>query len=338
MREAVLYEKLEHKDVLCGLCAHRCRIKDGSFGFCGVRLNQTGILYSLSYGKVIASHVDPIEKKPLYHFFPGSMSFSIATPGCNFVCDFCQNWEISQLKSKRGLFDDIPFTSPEDVVAGAVKNKCKSISFTYTEPTIYFEFALDTAKIAKEQGLYTVFVTNGYMSEESLRMISPYLDAANVDLKFFKDESYKKVCGGSLQPVLRSIALMKQLGIWTEVTTLVVPGQNDSSEELTGIAEFIAGIDNTMPWHISRFYPQYKMNNLEPTPEEILKKAREIGYNCGLRYVYVGNVHGWGSDTQCLSCKKILIKRRAFDVGENRVKNGTCGFCGGKIPGMFVSS
>ncbi|MDD5669987.1 MAG: AmmeMemoRadiSam system radical SAM enzyme, partial [Candidatus Omnitrophica bacterium] len=296
MREAVLYKKLENKEVVCDLCAHRCRIKDGAFGFCGVRLNQAGILYSLSYGKVIASHVDPIEKKPLYHFFPGSMSFSIATPGCNFVCGFCQNWEISQLKSKRGLFDDIPFTSPEDVVSSAVKNKCRSISFTYTEPTIYFEFALDTAKIAKAQGLYTVFVTNGYMSEESVRMISPYLDAANVDLKFFKDESYKKICGGSLQPVLRSIALMKQLGIWVEVTTLVVPGQNDSSEELTGIAEFIAGIDNTIPWHISRFYPQYKMNNLEPTPEETLKEAREIGYSRGLGYVYVGNVHGWGSD------------------------------------------
>ncbi|MDD2703669.1 MAG: AmmeMemoRadiSam system radical SAM enzyme, partial [Candidatus Omnitrophica bacterium] len=240
MKEAFLYEKLDNKVVHCRLCAHRCRIRDGAYGVCGVRQNRDGVLYSLVFGKPVACNVDPIEKKPLYHFLPGSVSLSIATLGCNFHCGFCQNWEISQSRKEESSRQDVRGRTPEAVVEAAVKNKCVSISYTYTEPTVYFEYAYETARLAKKKGLYNIFVTNGYMSGETLEMIRPFLDAVNVDLKFFRDSSYRKVCGGSLQPVLDSIALMKQMGVWVELTTLVVPGQNDSSGELRDIARFIA--------------------------------------------------------------------------------------------------
>jgi len=277
-KEAMLYEKLDNNVVHCYLCGHQCKISEGKAGVCLVRKNEAGVLYSLVYRNAIATNVDPIEKKPLYHFLPGTNSFSIATAGCNFRCGFCQNWEISQMN----ILEVPDYISrdlgPDAVVSGAIRKNCQSISYTYTEPTIYFEYAYDCAKVAKEKGLKNVFVTNGYMSKEALQKIQPYLDAANVDLKYFKDESYRKVCSGSLQPVLDSIKLMKELGIWVEVTTLVVPGSNDSPEELKGIAEFLAGVDKFMPWHISRFFPNYKFTDLDATPEATLKMAEEIGY------------------------------------------------------------
>jgi pyruvate formate lyase activating enzyme len=344
MKEALLYEKLENKLVHCYLCAHHCRIADQKFGFCEVRQNIYGLLYTHAYGKVIAAHIDPIEKKPLYHFLPGSFSFSIATIGCNFHCGFCQNWEISQSTfqdQKKGLSPQgtVPTLeeefSPEDIVRAALKNKCQSISYTYTEPTVFFEYAYETAKLAKEKGLYNNFVTNGFMTKEALLAIKPYLDAANVDLKFFKDASYKKICAASLQPVLDSIKLMKELGIWVEITTLVVPGENDSEEELKAIAQFIAGVDKNMPWHISRFHPDYKFTDHEATPEATLKKAQGLAEMCGLAYIYVGNVYGFGNDTYCPGCKKLLIKREIFNVLEYNIKEGKCVYCDTVIPGVF---
>jgi pyruvate formate lyase activating enzyme len=335
MKEAVLYEKLDNKSVHCYLCNHHCRIAEQKFGFCGVRQNMDGILYTHVYGKVIAAHIDPIEKKPLYHFLPGSTSFSIATIGCNFRCGFCQNWEISQAKLKDIEAKEEKLFLPEDIVKSALKNDCKSISYTYTEPTIFFEYAYDTAKLAKENNVYNVFVTNGYMTEEAIRMIKPYLDSANVDLKFFRDDSYRKICSASLKPVLESIELMHKLGIWVEVTTLVIPGQNDSEEELKTIAEFIAKIDKHMPWHISRFFPQYKFTEDKPTSEGILRKAQDLGAKAGLKYIYVGNVYGWGNDTYCYNCRKLLIKREGFFVEENKVKDGKCSYCQEPIAGVF---
>jgi pyruvate formate lyase activating enzyme len=335
MKEALLYEKLENKLVHCYLCAHHCRIADQKFGFCGVRQNIYGSLYTHAYGKVIAAHIDPIEKKPLYHFLPGSFSFSVATIGCNFHCGFCQNWQISQATFRDSDFGGEEFL-PQDIVKEALKNKCKSISYTYTEPTIFFEYAYETAKLARENGLYNNFVTNGFMTKECLEMIKPYLDAANVDLKFFKDSSYRKICAASLQPVLDSIKLMRELGIWVEITTLVVPGENDSEEELTAIARFIAGVDKNIPWHVSRFHPDYKFANHEATPEATLKKAQELGGTCGLTYIYAGNVYGWGNDTYCPSCKKLLIKREIFNVLEYNIKKGECPFCNAVIPGVFI--
>ncbi len=334
-KEAMLYEKLDDKMVHCFLCAHQCRIADGKAGICMVRKNESGTLNSLVYRNAIATNVDPIEKKPLYHFLPGTQSFSIATAGCNFRCGFCQNWEISQMN----IMEVPDFISrdlgPDAVASGAIRKNCQSVSYTYTEPTVFFEYAYDCAKASKAKGLKNVFVTNGYMSKDALLTIQPYLDAANVDLKYFKDESYRKICSGSLQPVLDSIKLMKELGIWVEVTTLVVPGSNDSPEELKGIAEFLAGVDKFMPWHISRFFPNYKFTDLDATPEQTLNMAEEIGRKAGLQYVYVGNFSGQGSDTHCHNCKKLLIKREGFSIIESKIQGGKCAFCQEQIPGVF---
>ncbi|MEW6074909.1 MAG: AmmeMemoRadiSam system radical SAM enzyme [Candidatus Omnitrophota bacterium] len=334
-KEAFFYEKAGDKAVHCFLCNHHCRIPESGFGFCGVRQNQSGTLYALNYGKVIASHVDPIEKKPLYHFLPGTESFSIATVGCNFRCGFCQNWQISQETMKAGPGRQEENT-PLEIVNAAVRYNCKSISYTYTEPTIFIEFALDCARLAKEKGLYNVFVTNGYMTSEALEEFAPYLDAANVDLKFFKEASYQDICHAKLGPVLDSIEKMKQKGIWVEITTLVIPGLNDSKDELGKIAAFIAGLDKDIPWHISRFHPDYKFTEYAITPESILDKAYEIGNAAGLRYVYTGNVAGKESNTYCPACKKLLIKRRIFEVLENKVQEDKCTYCKNAIAGLFV--
>jgi pyruvate formate lyase activating enzyme len=335
MKEALLYEKLKDKLVHCYLCSHHCRIADNKFGFCGVRQNMDGQLYTYAYGGVIAVHVDPIEKKPLYQFLPGSSSFSVATIGCNFRCGFCQNWEISQASFREGMSSQQEEFSPEDIVDEAVKNACSSISYTYTEPTIFFEYAYDTAKAAKAGGLKNVFVTNGYMTKEALVMIRPYLDAANVDLKYFRDESYRKICSGSLEPVLNSIRLLKELGVWVEVTTLIVPQENDSEQELRDIAEFIAKVDINIPWHVSRFHPDYKFTKQMPTPEATLKMAQDIGVRAGLNFIYAGNVYGWGNDTFCPVCKRMLIKREGFQVFEYHIEKANCSFCNSRIAGVF---
>ena len=293
IKEAMFYEKLGGNRVQCGLCSHRCKIDPGSFGVCGVRKNTGGRLDTLVYGEVIATHVDPIEKKPIYHFLPGSYSYSIATVGCNFKCSFCQNWQISQA-SKMGEGWRVEGggreMTPDEVVKEAKKADCRSISYTYTEPTIFFEYAYDTARLAKAAGLSNIFVTNGYMAGEALREISPYLDAANVDLKSFREDFYKEMCSAHLEPVLESIKTMKKLGIWVEITTLVVTGRNDSDEEFKDIAEFIVSVDPGIPWHISRFHPDFKYLDRAPTSVETLKRAREIGNKTGLEHIHLGNI------------------------------------------------
>jgi pyruvate formate lyase activating enzyme len=333
LKEALLYKKLEDRKVHCFLCSHHCTIPDGKFGICRVRENKGGILYTHAYGELIAQNIDPIEKKPLYHFFPGSTSYSIATKGCNFQCGFCQNWQISQVKEAGTPGARSQWVTPEDVVKQATLSGSKSISYTYTEPTIFFEYAYNISRLAKNEGLYNVFVTNGFMTEETIRMAHPYLDAANIDLKSFNDEYYRKLCRGKLDPVLQSIELMKRFNIWVEVTTLVVPGQNDSEGEFEKIATFLAGIDKSIPWHISRFYPQYKMDHVEPTPMETLSRAYKIGKQAGLRYVYLGNV-GEGNNTYCYSCNKLLIERRGFSINKYNIKNGCCPDCHTPIDGV----
>jgi len=334
MKEAFLYEKLKDKKIRCNLCPHHCVIEEGRRGICGVRENREGTLYSLVYGRAVANNVDPIEKKPFFHFFPGSYAFSIATVGCNFRCLFCQNNNISQLprESKEIIGEFLP---PEEIVSYAKKNKCKSISYTYTEPTVFFEYAYETAKLATGEGIKNNFVTNGFISKEAIKLISPYLDAANVDLKSFRDDFYKKFCGARLQPVLESLKLMKELGIWVEVTTLIIPTLNDSTEELRSIAEFIFGLGQETPWHISLFYPHYKLTDLPPTPVETLHKAREIGREAGLNYVYAGNVPGdEGENTFCPDCGKKVISRYGFQTLKNHIKQGKCPYCGTKIAGI----
>jgi len=335
MKEALLYEKLGDKSVHCRLCAHECKIRDNGFGICGVRENSGGILYTHAYGNVVAANVDPVEKKPLYHFLPGSKSFSFAAAGCNFRCGFCQNWEISQIGP--GVSSSLKEDEflPNDIVDEALSNGCRSISYTYTEPTIFFEYAYDTARHARERSLRNIFVTNGYMTVACLKAISPYLDAANVDLKFFKDASYKKICSASLAPVLDSIKLMKDLGIWVEITTLVIPGINDSQEELASIARFILSVDKNIPWHVSGFHPDYKFKDYEQTPQETLRKAKKTGEDAGLKFVYAGNVYGWGNDTFCPFCNAELIKREGFKITKYNIKENTCGNCRSVIAGVF---
>ena len=330
----MFYEHINN-DVRCRLCHHNCMIKDGKSGICGVRKNQEGKLFSLVYGKSIASDVDPIEKKPLFHFYPGSTAYSIATVGCNFRCLNCQNWDISQMpKGKSGKITGYELT-PEKIVDDAKKLKCKTIAYTYTEPTIFFEYAYDTAKIAYKEGIKNIFVTNGYTTSEAIREIAPYLDAANIDLKFFSEDIYQKVCGAKLQPVLDNIKLYRKLGIWIEVTTLIIPGYSDDENHLKGIAEFIRSNGVDIPWHVTAFYPAYKLLDVKPTPAESLRKAREIGLKAGLRYVYEGNIPGEGGEnTYCYKCKEPLIIRYGFKIVENRLVNGKCPRCNQKIDGI----
>ncbi len=357
MKEAMFYEPLTEGRVLCTLCALYCKIAPGRRGACGVRVNVDQTLYTLVYDKVVARHLDPIEKKPFFHFYPGSRSYSIATVGCNFRCLHCQNYDISQQPKQktpvirasggespevrclalRDLEGHVPgeHVTPDDIVNAARGSGCRSIAYTYTEPTIFFELAYDTARLAAAEDIANVFVTNGYITEEALTTIAPYLDAANIDLKSFNDAAHKRMTGARLQPVLDSIRAYKRLGIWIEVTTLVIPGHNDSESELRQIAEFICGIGADIPWHVTQFYPTYRLLDRPRTPVAILRRAREIGYEAGLRYVYEGNVPGEGSEnTHCHACQALVVQRYNHQVLENRIRNGRCPDCSTQIPGV----
>jgi len=337
MKEALFYEKLEGGKVKCGLCRFRCLIAVGRRGLCGVRENRDGVLYSLVYGISVAEQVDPIEKKPLFHFLPGSRSYSFATMGCNFRCRHCQNFSISQPPRENGRILGSRLL-PDEIVARALAADCRSISYTYTEPTIFFEYAYDTAVLAHRAGLKNVFVTNGYMTEEALSFLHPFLDAANIDLKGFTDSFYRDIVGGAeLGEVLASIRLHQRLGIWLEITTLIIPGLNDSDEELTAIARFIADeIGSDTPWHVSRFYPTYRMTDRPGTPIETLRRARQIGIAAGLRHVYEGNVPGAGGEnTWCPGCSALLVSRCGFRIEEISVRNGKCPSCGSVVAGVW---
>jgi pyruvate formate lyase activating enzyme len=336
MKEAMLYEKMDGERVRCNLCNHRCVIAEGERGLCKVRENQGGTLYSLVYGKTISKNIDPIEKKPLFHFQPGSTSLSIATVGCNFACEFCQNYHISQVVRDHGeLFgEDFP---PEDAVRTAKRHGCKSVSYTYTEPTIFMEYAYDIARLAKEEGIRNVFVSNGYMTPEAIEMIKPYLDGINVDLKAFKEETYARVMKASLKRLLESIRKIKEAGIWMEITTLIIPTMNDEPAELAQIAEFIASLGVETPWHVSRFHPMYRWTHVPATPVSILKRAVEIGREKGLRYVYSGNVPGdENENTRCYRCGDLLIRRFGFSILEYRLRDGKCPKCSTPLDGVEV--
>lgn len=335
MHEARFWERLEDGAVRCGLCRFHCHITEGRRGICGVRENRGGILYTLVYGKVIAEHVDPIEKKPLFHVYPGSSSYSLATVGCNFRCLHCQNFEISQLPHQHR---DIPGTSlsPQQAVANALAADCRSIAYTYTEPTIFFEYAYDVAVLARRAGLANVFVSNGYTGPEALEAIAPYLDAANIDLKGFSEGFYREVTGAALQGVLDCLKHYRRLGIWIEVTTLLIPGLNDRDEELEGIAAFIRDeLGAEVPWHVTAFYPTFRMLDRPPTPATALHRARRIGLEAGLRHVYVGNLpHTNGENTLCPGCGQVAIERNGYRLGAVNMRNGRCSACGTGLAGV----
>lgn len=333
MKEALLYQK-EGDWVTCRLCAHHCRLKENRVGVCGVRKNIEGTLYSLNYDKVSAVHADPIEKKPLYHFLPGSVSFSIAAMGCNFKCVFCQNNTLSVVESEHRIHGDA--ISPEELVNTAERYGSGSIAYTYSEPTVFFELMLETAKLAKEKGIKNVMVTNGYMSGEALEMISPWMDGANIDLKAFSEDFYKKHCGGSLTPVLDTIKGMKEKGIWVELTTLLIPGLNTNEKELEALISFILSVDAAMPWHVSRFFPQYRLLDAPPTPTRSIFNAVEMGKAMGLHYVYAGNVaDDRFSHTQCSSCGTVLIERNGYNTRLLNLTDGKCNKCSQITAGVW---
>lgn len=352
LHEASLCEPLDNMTVRCTACKLRCVIKNGQAGVCGVRENKDGKLYLLVYGRASAVNVDPIEKKPLYHFLPGSEIFSLGTIGCNFGCAFCQNWDLSQvarnlrerlMREKKNAFIEMEVTRygykllPEDIVKICVGKHIPSIAYTYNEPAIFFEYLYDTAMLASQYNIRNVFVSNGYESEEALDAMGSNLHAMNIDLKAFRDEFYKKLCKARLRPVLDTIQEAYKRGIWLEVTTLVIPGLNDSDGELKDIATFIASIDQNIPWHISAFYPAYKMTDVPPTSRSALERAYDIGRAAGLHFVYVGNVRDLKrSATYCPKCRSPLIRRDGFHSSiEPAFRKAACTNCETKIPGIW---
>ncbi len=331
VHEAALFDRLDDKKTRCNVCAHRCIISEGRSGLCKVRQNRNGTLYSLIYNIISSEAVDPIEKKPLYHFLPGTLSYSQGTIGCNFKCTHCQNWTISQVSLNEA---NTRKTTPEISVAKAIDSGCASISWTYNEPTIWYEFTYDSARLAHKSGLKTVYVTNGYITEEALQDISPYLDAFRVDIKAFSDEFYKKICRAHLQPVLDSAIKARELGMHVEVVNLIIPGQNDDKNETRALIEWV--LDNLGPMtpiHFTRFHPMYKMKDASPTPVDTLESAWRTAKEAGLEYPYIGNVPGHPyENTNCPKCGELLIDRSGFSVVHNSITgDGKCPKCGYRI-------
>jgi pyruvate formate lyase activating enzyme len=329
------YETIDNEKIKCLLCRHHCILKNGQVGICGINMNKDGELFNLVYGHPSSVNVDPVEKKPLFHFLPGSGVLSFGTVGCNFKCPFCQNWQIAHTNK----VNDKVYVSPEEMVNLALQYNCKSIAYTYNEPSVFYPYARDVGIIAKEKGLKNIFVTNGFESVYEIEDMKSWVDGANVDLKSFKKEYYKKVLKGDLEYVLDTIKRLKDVGIWQEITTLIVPGDNDSEEELTQIAQFIASVGVEIPWHITRFHPDYKVQDKQPTPIETMIKAYEIGKKAGLKYVYLGNV-ALPVITYCPKCKEELIVRSIYRIEKNILKideNGQahCPKCQELIEGVW---
>ncbi len=321
------------KRVQCELCPNGCVLELGQHSKCRARMNKDGTLYSLVYGKPCAVHVDPIEKKPFFHFLPGTTAFSIATAGCVLSCKFCQNWQISQAKPEDTDTYDLP---PEKVVSNAVAYKCRSITYTYTEPTVFYEYMYDTAVIAKKQGIKNTMHSCGYINEKPLRTLSKYMDAADIDLKGFTEDFYSRICSGSLRPVLNSLVILKEEGVWLEITNLVIPTLNDDLKIIREMSRWIVkNLGADVPIHFSRFFPHYKLTNLPPTPIETLEGARKTAMDAGLKFVYIGNILHEGENTFCPKCKKVLIERMGYFVKQNHVSNGKCKFCNTSIAGVW---
>ena len=332
MKEALFWKK-KNSEVQCQLCPRNCSIAKDNWGFCRARKNVNGKLISMVYGRAIGPNIDPIEKKPLYHFLPGSASFSFGTAGCNLRCPYCQNWQDAQAYPDQVYSVDLP---PEKAVELAHANDCKSIAYTYTEPFIFFEYMADTAKLAHKVGIKNVAVTNGFVSQEPLKRACKFLDGANVDLKGFDDVFYRKQTTAWLQPVLDTLKILKENGVWLEITNLLIPGLNDDFDKIKKMAMWIKGnLGDEIPLHFTAFYPAYKMTDRAPTPPKLVRKARELALKLGLKFVYTGNIADEeGSTTFCPSCGEPIIRRAGFMIVENKLKDGKCP-CGQKIPGVW---
>ncbi|MGC8651043.1 MAG: AmmeMemoRadiSam system radical SAM enzyme [Minisyncoccia bacterium] len=336
MPEIKLYKKLKEEKIQCLACNNYCIISEGKSGLCGVRQNDKGKLKLLVDNRVAALNLDPIEKKPLFHFLPGSLAFSLGTLGCNFGCEFCQNWDISQAPKNQSVSFWGEEWFPERIIDYCQENNIPVIAYTYNEPTVWIEYALAIMKLAKKAKIKNVWVSNGYMSKETLKLISPYLDAINVDLKSFREDFYRRIIHAHLEPVKENIKKIWQMGVWEEVTTLIIPGFNDSLKELKDIAEFLVKISPDLPWHISAFYPAYKMLNVPSTTQNTLIRAYKIGKKAGLNYVYTGNIPDENYEsTYCPKCGTKIIERWGIEMIQNNLQDGKCPKCGEKIPGRW---
>ncbi len=331
-KKALYYKKLKNRIVQCQLCPHFCVLKDRERGKCNVRENRKGSLYTLVYGKLCSMNLDPIEKKPLYHFLPGEQAMSIATVGCNLKCLHCQNWEISQSKPEHYSFLNL---SPRQIAEKTKDSGSRIIAYTYTEPTIFYEYMLDTAKLAKKQGIKNVIVSNGFINPAPLKELCRYIDGANIDVKG-NARFYQEVCGGRIEPILEAVKILHNEGVWTELTNLIIPGYNDNEKDIRFIVDFVKSLDKNIPLHFSAFYPCYKMTNAPSTPAVTIVKARDIALKAGLDYVYTGNISDVeGSTTYCPKCKKGAIARYGYAITENNIVNGRCRFCKEKIAGVW---
>ncbi|GAB4176788.1 MAG: AmmeMemoRadiSam system radical SAM enzyme [Calditrichia bacterium] len=334
MKKAKFWEKTDSGQIKCTLCPRYCLLKSGQAGYCFVRMNKDNILYSLAWAHPVAIHADPIEKKPLYHFLPGTKTFSLGTAGCNLGCKFCQNWQLSHNKQ---IQESAQYLSPEEIVQLAIKYQCNSISYTYNEPTIFAEYVMDTAQLAKESGLKNIMVTNGYITAEALPEVYKHIDAANVDLKGFSEEFYKKYTASSLQPVLETIRSLKKMGKWVEITNLVIPTLNDSDSMLKELVTWIAHhIETDVPVHFSAFHPDYQIQDIPPTPIKTLIRAKNLAEKAGLTYIYIGNIADRQySTTYCSKCHSELIERNWYNTSVTGMEHDKCKQCGATIPGVF---
>ncbi|HCN19343.1 MAG TPA: AmmeMemoRadiSam system radical SAM enzyme [Planctomycetia bacterium] len=332
--EAMFYKKLEDARVECQLCPRECKIADLERGYCGVRENRGGTYYTLVHSRACALHVDPIEKKPFFHYLPGTPAVSVATAGCNVECKFCQNWQISQFRPEQ--VNSMKLT-PSDIVEHAKRSHSPTIAYTYTEPVVFYEFMYDTARAARQEGITSVVVSNGYIKEEPLVELCKHLDAVKIDLKAFTEEFYKDTCSGSLKPVLETLVTLKKLGMWFEIVVLIVPTLNDSEKELKEMCTWVCEeLGPDVPIHFSRFHPTYKITNLPPTPVRTLEMARRIAQEAGLNFAYVGNVPGHeGEHTYCPGCKEMVIKRVGYTIVKNTILNGKCQNCEHPIAGVW---
>ena len=333
VREARYYDKIGEKKIICKLCPHECRIADLERGTCGVRENRDGIYYTLVYGNPCSAHVDPIEKKPVFHYYPTSQSFSIATAGCNFVCRFCQNWEISQKRPEQVKTIDL---FPAEVIRAARRYGCRTVAHTYTEPVIFFEYMLDCAIEGQKKNIPNIMISNGYIQEKPMRELCKYLGAVKIDLKAFTEKFYKEQCSGTLKPVLDCLLVLKDEGIWFEIVVLIIPTLNDSKQEIHQMTRWIVReLGPDVPVHFSRYYPTFMLKNIPPTPPSLLERARKIAMDKGVRYAYIGNILSDSSNTYCHSCAKLLIERYGFSTSLKGMNKNKCKYCGETIPGVF---
>jgi len=334
--EAQFYEKLPNRRTRCKLCPRECVIDDRERGYCGARENRGGTYYTLVHSRVCAAHVDPIEKKPFFHFYPGTMAFSVATAGCNVNCKMCQNWDISQSRPEQVRATYLP---PKDLASLAQQYQCPSIAYTYSEPVVFSEYVMDAARAGHERGIKSAVVSGGFIQQEPLKKLCASVDAIKVDLKGFSEKYYKEVVNGELKPVLEALVTMRKLGMWNEIVYLVVPTLNDSEPEFRGLAQWIkANLGVDVPLHFSRFYPQYLLKNLPPTPQETLERAKAIADAEGLHYVYLGNIPGHPAEsTYCPKCRRVVIGRVGFTVTEMHLRKGKCEYCQQAIAGVWQS-